>query len=105
MNISGKTCLITGASSGLGLAAASQFAKLGANVILLCRDQEKGKNAVNRIRQDTPNASLELMICDLASIESVHSFICKFRESQVVSPTVPLMVKVFPSYCGMVKRA
>ena len=73
--------MITGASSGLGLATARQFAKLGLNVTLLCRDPVKGENAVTQVRQDIPNASLELMICDLASTESVRSFVRKFRES------------------------
>lgn len=46
MNLLGKTCLITGANSGMGLAAAKQFAKLGANVVLVCRDSSKGNAAV-----------------------------------------------------------
>jgi len=79
MNISGKTCVVTGASSGLGLAATKQFARLGANVVLVCRDQKKGGNAVTEIQREASNASVELMICDLASIESIRNFIEKFK--------------------------
>lgn len=81
MNVSSKTCLITGANSGLGLATTKRFAKLGANVILLCRDKEKGESAVFEVKKEVPNASLELMICDLASMKSVQSFIHRFKEN------------------------
>ena len=75
MNISGKTCLITGASSGLGLAVSKKFANMGANTIMLCRTKEKGENAVLEIKKETPNASVDSMICDLASMKSIQSFI------------------------------
>jgi len=79
MNLSGKTCLITGANSGLGFAATKQFAKLGANVVMVCRDVQKGKNAQEVIRQEMPNASLDLMICDLTSLKSIMEFVQKFK--------------------------
>lgn len=79
MDISGKNCVITGASSGLGLATSKQFARLGANVIMVCRDQKKGENAISEIKLEVPNASVELMICDLASMKSVRNFINEFK--------------------------
>jgi NAD(P)-dependent dehydrogenase (short-subunit alcohol dehydrogenase family) len=51
MNLLGKTCLIIGANSGLGFAATKQFAKLGANVVLVCRDYQKGKNALAEVKR------------------------------------------------------
>jgi NAD(P)-dependent dehydrogenase (short-subunit alcohol dehydrogenase family) len=72
MKGSGKTGLITGANSGLGLATAKQFVKLSMNIVLLCRNRAKGEQVINQILRDTPKAPLELMICDLASIESVR---------------------------------
>ena len=79
MSISGKNCLITGANSGLGLAVSKQFAKMGANTILLCRNKEHGENAVLEIKKETPDAALDLMICDLASMQSIQSFIHDFK--------------------------
>jgi len=79
MNISGKTCLITGASSGLGLAVSKKFANMGANTIMLCRTKEKGENAVLEIKKETPNASVDLMICDLSSMKSIQNFIEGFK--------------------------
>jgi NAD(P)-dependent dehydrogenase (short-subunit alcohol dehydrogenase family) len=81
MELSGKTCLVTGASSGL--AAAKKFAAGGANVALLCRDVQKGENAREEIRIETPCASLELSYCDLASLASIENFIREFKETHV----------------------
>jgi NAD(P)-dependent dehydrogenase (short-subunit alcohol dehydrogenase family) len=81
MNLSGKTCLITGANSGLGFATAKQFAKLGANLVLLYRDREKGENTVSEVKKQSTGGSIELMICDLTSIRSVQKFIEEFKES------------------------
>ena len=75
MTLSGKNCLITGANTGLGLAVSKKFASMGANTILLCRNKEKGEKAVYEVKKETPNASIELMICDLSSMKSIQSFI------------------------------
>jgi NAD(P)-dependent dehydrogenase (short-subunit alcohol dehydrogenase family) len=79
MLFSGKNCLITGANSGLGFAVSRIFARRCAHTILLCRNRERGKEAVRTIEQETPNASVDLMICDLASMESTQEFIRTFK--------------------------
>ena len=75
MTFSGKNCMITGANSGLGFAVSRKLASKGANTILVCRNKEKGENALLEIKKETPNASVDLMICDLASMKSIQSFI------------------------------
>ncbi len=79
MMLSDKNCIVTGASTGLGLAVSKRFANMGANTILLCRNKEKGENAVHEIKKETPTASVELMICDLSSMKSIQSFIEEFK--------------------------
>lgn len=79
MALSGRNCLITGANTGLGFAVSKKIAKMGANTILLCRNKEKGENAVHEITKETPTSSVELMICDLSSMKSIQSFIEEFR--------------------------
>lgn len=81
MVLSGKNCLVTGASSGLGLAVSKGLARLGAKTILLCRDRAKGEGAIRDIKREVPDASLKLMICDFASLESIRQFIEKFKAS------------------------
>jgi NAD(P)-dependent dehydrogenase (short-subunit alcohol dehydrogenase family) len=79
MLFSGKNCLITGANSGLGFAVSRIFARRGAHTILLCRDKARGEDAVKMILQEIPNASVDLMICDLSSMDSTQRFIMDFK--------------------------
>jgi NAD(P)-dependent dehydrogenase (short-subunit alcohol dehydrogenase family) len=75
MNLNGKNCLITGANTGLGFAVSKLVASKGADTIMLSRNEEKGENAVSEIKKETPNASVDLVISDLASTKSIHDCI------------------------------
>jgi len=70
----GKRILITGANSGIGYYAAFTFARKGAHVIFACRDRRKCEVALARLDAETPGASTELAILDLASLASVREF-------------------------------
>jgi NAD(P)-dependent dehydrogenase (short-subunit alcohol dehydrogenase family) len=69
----GRTALITGANSGLGFHAAVGLARNGAAVILACRDGRKAKDAAARISALVPEAILEVVHLDLASLGSVRA--------------------------------
>ncbi|HET9170296.1 MAG TPA: SDR family NAD(P)-dependent oxidoreductase [Actinospica sp.] len=71
-NLSGRTVLVTGASSGLGLAVAKQLAGSGARTLLGCRDEQRAGAAMERIRKAHPAARVEFVRIDLASLESVE---------------------------------
>ncbi len=71
-NLQGKTAVITGANGGLGLATAKAFAAKGAHVVLAVRNQEKAQRAVDEIRGESPQASLELVRLDLGSQDSIR---------------------------------
>jgi NAD(P)-dependent dehydrogenase (short-subunit alcohol dehydrogenase family) len=73
----GKRILITGANSGIGFHAALKLARKGAQVVLACRDQHRGEEALDRLRTDSPGADAELAILDLASLASVREFAAK----------------------------
>lgn len=64
--------LVTGASAGLGEAAAGELAAAGHHVILACRSVPRGEAAAERIRATTPDAALEVLELDLASLDSVR---------------------------------
>ncbi len=68
----GKVALVTGANSGLGLETALGLAEAGAHVILSCRSQVKADQAMNTIRSQVGDASLEYLELDLASLDSVR---------------------------------
>ncbi len=70
--LKGKVCIVTGANRGLGKATSMGLAKLGATVVLVCRDKEKGEAAKSEIQQATGNSSVELLLCDLSVLKSVR---------------------------------
>jgi protochlorophyllide reductase len=65
--------LVTGASSGLGLATAADLAESGRPLILACRSAERGTAAAERVREQAPGASVEVLELNLASLASVRS--------------------------------
>jgi NAD(P)-dependent dehydrogenase (short-subunit alcohol dehydrogenase family) len=69
---SGKTILITGANSGLGLISARELARAGATVILTARSQGKLAGAEAEIRERVPDAKLDPRELDLADLASVR---------------------------------
>jgi len=70
----GRRALITGANSGIGYYAALELARAGAHVLLGSRDQARGEAALERIRAEIPNANVEVLRLDLASLDSVRAF-------------------------------
>lgn len=71
--LKGKTIVITGANSGIGLVAAESLAGMGAHIVLACRRQEAAEQAMRDIRLSCANASLEFVSLDLASFDSVRT--------------------------------
>ena len=80
-DVRGRTCLVTGASSGLGLCTVKRLAGRGAAVILVCRDAERGQRAVREVMDEVPGAALDLMMCNLASFNSIATFVREFSAS------------------------
>ena len=79
-NMKGKVCIVTGANSGIGRATAVGLAKMGATLIMLCRDNACGEEALNDIISVSQNDSIELMMCDLASQQSIRQFAKNFKQ-------------------------
>ena len=77
---SGRTAVVTGANSGLGLVAASELARGGARVIMAVRSTDKGDAALEEIRGEVPQADLEVRPLDLSSLESTRAFAAGFGE-------------------------
>ena len=72
--LTGRTFVVTGANSGLGLEAARLLARNGGHVVMTARSRIKGEAAVARVGQDVPGASVELRTLDLADLDSVRAF-------------------------------
>ncbi len=76
----GKICMITGANSGIGKATALSIAEMGAVVIMICRDKNRGESAQKEIINETGNKSVDLLICDLTSQESIYKLVENFKK-------------------------
>ncbi len=74
-----KIVLITGGNSGIGKATAIGIAKTGATVIIACRNQERGVQAVADIKKASGNKNIELLLVDLASQKSVREAAAEFK--------------------------
>jgi NAD(P)-dependent dehydrogenase (short-subunit alcohol dehydrogenase family) len=85
----GKTVAITGANSGIGLMAARMLAAKGARVLMACRDQTKGTQAIDTILGESKKAQVELFELDLASLKSVER--CA-RQLERAAPKLDLLI-------------
>ena len=77
----GRTAIVTGANSGLGLVSARELARHGASVVLACRNTAKGESALREIEAAVPDARVEVSELDLGSLESVRSFAERYRST------------------------
>jgi NAD(P)-dependent dehydrogenase (short-subunit alcohol dehydrogenase family) len=73
-NQHGRTAIVTGANSGLGLIVARDLARAGARVILTSRAPNKGTAALGGIKAAHPNANVEVAQLDLANLASIRAF-------------------------------
>ena len=74
----GRVAIVTGANSGIGFETAKALAAKGATVIVASRNEQRGTDAVEAIKADLPQANVELIQLDLASLTSVRAFVATF---------------------------
>ncbi len=87
--LTGKTALITGANSGIGLETAVDLAKRGARVILACRSVERGERASVEVRRRSGNQNVVFVQLDLASLTSIRAFAEKICQEE---PQINILV-------------
>jgi NAD(P)-dependent dehydrogenase (short-subunit alcohol dehydrogenase family) len=78
--MSGKICMVTGATSGIGKVTAQALAEKGATVIIVARNQSRGEATINEIKAKTGNASVVLMLADLSSQASIRQLAQNFKQ-------------------------
>jgi NAD(P)-dependent dehydrogenase (short-subunit alcohol dehydrogenase family) len=71
-DLTGRVALVTGANSGIGYETARALADHGAHVILACRDEERGRQARDKLESELDRCSLELLHLNLADLVSVR---------------------------------
>jgi 3-oxoacyl-[acyl-carrier protein] reductase len=80
LNLHGKTAIVCGSTQGLGLASAIEIALLGANVVLMARDEEKLKTCIGLLDQSSGQKH-EYIVADFSSHENVRVAINKYLET------------------------
>jgi len=80
VSMAGKTCLVTGANSGIGKETALGLARMGARVVLVCRNQQKGEQALADIRDAAGSSHLDLLVADMSSFGSVRALAGQVRQ-------------------------
>jgi NAD(P)-dependent dehydrogenase (short-subunit alcohol dehydrogenase family) len=75
----GKIVLITGANSGIGKETARGLAKMGAAVVMACRNLTRAVPVCEAIKQESGNAQIEVMQLDLTLLRSVREFSSQFQ--------------------------
>src|SRR4051812_34544286 len=73
-DLTGRTAVVTGANSGLGLVTARELASHGAHVVVAARSPERGQAALRELQSRVPHGSFELQALDLGSLASVRAF-------------------------------
>lgn len=74
-----KICMVTGATSGMGLETARGLAKMGATIILVGRNRGKGEAVQKEIQESSGNSKVDLMAADLSSQSDIHRLTDEFK--------------------------
>ena len=78
----GKVVLVTGAASGIGLAASQGYARLGASVRAVGRDQARAEEAARQIITAVPGADVRPEVCDVSSLRELRAFAERFAAAE-----------------------
>lgn len=95
VRLDGRTCLVTGANSGLGKGIAIRLAKRGAHVIMACRSgiPEAGED----VRAASRNSDVEMIQVDLSDFDSVAAFCDELRDRKVTLDVAVFNAGVVPA--------
>ena len=78
-NMYNKTVLITGASAGIGLQSAMELAKIGAEIVMVGRDEGRTAQAAEQVRSGSGNQAVSYLIADLSSLQDVRKLAQEFK--------------------------
>jgi retinol dehydrogenase 14 len=75
----GKVVMVTGANSGMGKEISLGLARLGATLVMVSRDRQRGETARAEVQQQTGNGAVELLVADLSSQQSIRQLVKDFE--------------------------
>lgn len=83
VDLRGRRCLVSGASSGIGRATAGQLARLGAEVWLLCRSETRGCRTERELRAETGSDAIHFARLDVSQCDDVRAFAAAFEPDRI----------------------
>ncbi|XP_075771822.1 polyprenol dehydrogenase isoform X2 [Pelodiscus sinensis] len=75
----GNVAIVTGGTKGIGYQTVKHLARLGMHVIIAGNDENEGREAARKIKEETVNEKVEFLHCDLASMKSIRQFVQQFK--------------------------
>jgi len=75
-----RIIMITGANSGIGKYTSIELAKMGAQIIMMCRNKERGEEALKEIKKESNSQKVDLFLADLSDQESLRTMVKKFKQ-------------------------
>ncbi|GLC47740.1 hypothetical protein PLESTB_000020700 [Pleodorina starrii] len=87
--LDGKVVMVTGANQGLGYETSQELARRGATLYMVCRNPQRGEEAVKRVREATGNQNVHLQVCDVSSLASINSLV---REWEAAGRQLHLLI-------------
>lgn len=100
--LDGKTAIVTGANTGIGLETAVDFAQRNGRVTLACRSQAKGEAAVEEVKKRSGNINVVFMELDLASFASIRRFCLAVVRNE---KKIDILVNNAGVFCNFAKSA
>src|SRR5438552_16863650 len=80
MTMKDKIVMVTGANSGIGKSASIALAEKGGTAVMVARNKERGEAARSEIVTKYGDKSIDLLLADLSSLESVRQLVAEFRK-------------------------
>src|ERR1700733_11861158 len=81
-DMQGKVVVITGATSGIGQVAAEKLAGMGARIVQVARDRQRGQDSLNRIRQRSPDVAHNVYYADLSRLSEMKRVASEISQAE-----------------------
>lgn len=80
-DLKGRSAMVTGANQGIGLQVSLDLASRGSTLYMVCRNEARGQEAVEKVKKESGNNDIHLRLCDISSLASISKLAKEFEAS------------------------